>query len=115
MGGIDEIKKNLEAFKSRFYKRQALIGFALFLILLLSTFLLINSLEYSFWLASSIRSSLFFGFLTFNAVSFYLLVMKPLLKLFHVKQGMSDDQAAVAIAEHFPEISDKLRDRKSVV
>ncbi|WP_425389675.1 DUF4175 family protein [Ekhidna sp.] len=108
MSGIEEIKDKLESFKRRYYTRQLIIGILSFLIINAVVFLAINSLESRFWLGVTGRTILFFGFLAFIMVTAYSSIVQPILKLAHLKKGLNDEQAAIEIARHFPQIEDKL-------
>lgn len=108
MSGIEEIKNKLASFKRKFYYRQLLVGSLLFLIINTSVFLLISSLEHSFWLSPSGRKILFFGFLGLLLSSLYTLVIRALLQLTHLRKGLSNEDAAQVVSRHFPEIEDRL-------
>jgi hypothetical protein len=108
MSGIEEIKNKLESFKRKFYIRQAIVGTLVFLILSVALFLIINSLEYQLWLGRGVRTAIFFGFLLFIILALFFLVFKPLLQIFQLKKGMTDERAAAVIIKSFPELEDKL-------
>ncbi|MEP5636143.1 MAG: hypothetical protein ABJL43_11190, partial [Maribacter dokdonensis] len=108
MSGLEEIKSKIASFKRRFYLRQTILGVLGFLILNSSVFFLLSTLEHQFWLGVVGRSILFFGFLLFLIVSAYLLLAQPILMFTKLRKGLSDEQAAVEISKHFPEIEDKL-------
>ncbi len=108
MGGIKEIKHKLKEFKKRYYVRQILVGTMLFLILSISLFLLVNSIEYGLWMSSVLRSVTFFLSLITIAFLFFWLVGRPLSLLTKLGKGMSDADAAREISKHFPDIKDKL-------
>ena len=71
-------------------------------------FLLINAFEYYSWSSVAIRTSLFYLYLSLNAIILVKLVIIPLLKLFRIGGVISDDEAAKIIGRHFPEVQDKL-------
>lgn len=108
MTGIEEIKEKLETFKKKFYVRQSLLGAVIFFIFSVSLFLVLNSVEYQFWLSKTLRTILFFSFLIFTLTVFILLVIKPVLQLLKVRKGISDENAAEEITKSFPELEDKL-------
>lgn len=108
MSGIEDVKIRLKSFKRKYYIRQALIGGLIFLTLSITLFLLVNSLEYQFWLGKTARAFVFFGFLSSILFGLYTLVVRPLLQLFELKNGISDKKAAQEISKSFPEIEDKL-------
>lgn len=108
MTGIEEIKSKLETFKRKYYVRQALLGALMSLIFCVSLFLILNTVEYQFWLSRALRGILFFSFVTFTLSTLSFLLIKPLLQLFHLRKGISDEKAAAEIAASFPELEDKL-------
>ena len=108
MSGLEEIKQKLSTFKRRFYIRQVIIGIIGFLIVNSVAFLLSSGLEHQFWLGVTGRTVLFFGFLVLILTSFYFLILKPVLKLLNLSNGLTDEEAALEIANHFQEIEDKL-------
>ncbi|WP_420317218.1 hypothetical protein [Ekhidna sp.] len=108
MSGLEEVKSKLESFKRRYHIRQLIIGILSFLIINSIAFLAINSLESQFWLGVMGRAILFFTFLSLLLISIYSFIVQPILKLAHLKRGLSDEKAAVEISKYFPEIEDKL-------
>lgn len=108
MSGIQEIKNKLETFKRKFYVRQSLLGGLIFLIFSISLFLVLNTVEYQFWLSKTLRTFIFFSFLSLSLTIFSLLLIKPLLQLFRLRNGMTDEKAAEEITKSFPELEDKL-------
>ncbi|WP_436514450.1 DUF4175 family protein [Ekhidna sp. To15] len=108
MNGLEEIKNKLESFKKRYYIRQIALGIIGFLILNSVVFLGISGLEHQFWLGITGRTILFFSFLILILASAFFLFIRPLLMLFHLNKGLSDENAANEITKHFPEIEDKL-------
>lgn len=108
MSGIDEIKSRLQAFKKRYYLRKILIGSLLFLITAAVLFLVVNGLEYKLWMGTAARSVLFFSGLTLLSCLIYFLILQPLIYVFKLKRGISDEEAAKEISRSFPEIQDRL-------
>jgi len=108
MSSLEEIKNKLEAYKSKYYQRQLLVGLLSFIILTLSTFLLLAFLEHNLWMSSVARTILFFLFLFTSLGSLYTLVIAPLLKYIKVRHGLKDEEAANEIAQFFPKIEDRL-------
>ena len=108
MGGIEEIRNKLESFKKRFYIRQLIAGILLFIIINGLYFLIASSLEHSFWLSSTGRAILFFGLVSLLGSTLYHFMIKPILNLIALRKGISDEEAAKIITEHFTEIEDRL-------
>ena len=108
MAGLEELKSKIESFKKRYHTRQLIVGILGFVILNAAVFLAIVGLEYRLWLGVPVRTILFFVFLLLILGSGYLLIIKPMMILTKLKQGLSDKEAAKAISNHFSEIEDKL-------
>ncbi|RED94137.1 DUF4175 family protein [Marinoscillum furvescens] len=104
----ENIKNNLNRYKTKYYWNQLIRGI-LFLSFTIGSILLIFSLlEDIFWFSSTTRLVLFVVFLLAVIGSFILWIGIPLLGLLHLRQGITDEQAAIEIGQHFPEIGDKL-------
>lgn len=108
MSGLEEIRNRLESFKRRYYIRQIVLGLIGFLIINGVVFLAISSLEHQFWLGVTGRAILFFGFIILILISAYQLFIQPIMMLTKLRKGLSDEDAATEISNHFPEVEDKL-------
>ena len=108
MSGLEEIRNRLESFKRRYYIRQIVLGLIGFLIINSVVFLGISSLEHQFWLGVTGRAILFFGFIILIVISGYRLFIQPIMMLAKLKKGLSDEEAATEVSNHFPEVEDKL-------
>ena len=103
-----ELKDRLQAFKKKYYLNKILRGSILFIAFLLTTFLLINSIEFSARLNTTGRSILFFSYIGLVILSFIYLIGQYLPLIYKNKKQLSNEEAAAQIGKFFPEISDKL-------
>lgn len=98
----------LKAFKKKYYQNLLIKGSILSLALLLSIFLVFNSLEYTLRLGSAFRGILLLLFIVILIVVVWKWVMTPVSRLFNLKKQLSHEQAAIQIGRYFPKINDKL-------
>ena len=108
LGNFEHIIQSLEAFIKKYYTNTLIKGVLLFLTFGLLLFLLVTGTEHILWLSPSVRSVLFFGFLTILLVLGYYYLLVPLAYLFRIKKGIGEKRASVLIGKHFPSIGDKL-------
>lgn len=108
MGSNEALKSQLKAYKQKFYKNKAIKGAILLLAFVLSFFILTNTLEFSARLDTTGRALLFYSFVIGSGLAFYFWVGKYLWLLKDVSRQISNEEAAVQIGNHFPEVSDKL-------
>lgn len=100
------ITTRINAFKKKYYISLMLKGIIISLGVLLSVFLVINTLEYSFRFGSIARATLLFLFIGTGVYCLSKYVVFPFYKL--VKHGMDDEEAAKKIGSFFPQVSDRL-------
>lgn len=100
--------QKLDEFIRKYYKNQALRGAIYSTAFLLVSFLFISIIEYFGHFSTTIRTILFYVFLTANLGILGYFVAIPLLKLFKLGSIISHEQAAQIIGKHFPNVSDKL-------
>ena len=108
MGSNEAIKKQLQDYKRKFYKDKAVRGGIYLLAILLASFLLINTIEFSGRLNNLGRGILLYSFLLSLIGLSYYLVFRHLVKIRDLNKHLSNEQAAVEIGKFFPNISDKL-------
>lgn len=106
--GKQSLIAKLRAYKKKYYVNRLLKGCILSLTLLLSAFLLVNSVEFALRLDSLPRAVLFFGFLGFSLYVLFSYLILPIWYLIDNKRQISDEEAACQIGKYFPEISDQL-------
>jgi hypothetical protein len=105
---VKAIFDKIDAYKRKYYKNLLIKGSLFTLALILSAFLIVSTVEYFGRFSSSIRGTLFFGFLGLVGYSLIFWVIKPLLYLFHFNEPLSHEKAANEIGKFFPEIGDRL-------
>lgn len=108
MGSNEAIKKQLQDYKRKFYKDKAVRGGIYLLAIVLGSFLLINTIEFSGRLNNLGRGILLYTFLITLLGLGYYLVARHLLKIKDLNKHLSNEQAAIEIGKFFPDISDKL-------
>ena len=108
MGSNESLIRQLNDYKRKYYKNKAIRGSLILIGILLLSFLLINTIEFSAHLSKTGRALLFYGFVFGALVAFVVLVFRHLLSMFNHKQQMSNEEAAIQIGKFFPEVSDKL-------
>jgi len=105
---IHDIKKELRAYKKKFYTNKLLKGIIFFLAILFSAFLLGNLLEFLGNLPTIGRAIVFFCFLGISLYSLVFWVLYPIYQLLRLDNYLSDKEAAIQIGAFFPDIKDKL-------
>ncbi|MFV0598377.1 MAG: DUF4175 family protein [Bacteroidales bacterium] len=102
------IISKLDKFIRKYYKSKLIKGILYCVFLLLSFFLILNTLEYFGYYSTLTRSILFYSFLTIALLILYFFILVPLFKIFRLTKTISYKEAANIIGTHFPEVSDKL-------
>ncbi|MFN6944000.1 MAG: hypothetical protein ACK4ND_03565 [Cytophagaceae bacterium] len=105
---FDIIINNLKGYKRKFYINQLLKGSIIFLALVLSSYLIITTLEFYGRFSTYIRFFLFSGFVGLSVFALIKWVANPISHLFALRKQLSDEEAAKQIGMHFPAVSDKL-------
>lgn len=105
---IRHIVSQLRAYKRKYYLNKLARGSIFFGAVLLSVFLLFNSIEYTAHLNSVGRAVLLFSFITLFVIILVYWIIDPLLKISSNKRQLSDEEAARQIGLFFPEVKDKL-------
>jgi hypothetical protein len=105
---IAALSSRIEEYKRKFYLNRLVKGSIFSLAVILSAYLVFNTLEYFGHFGSFFRGVLFFGFILAFGLSTFFWVIKPLLFLYGKRTPLSDEIAANQIGKFFPEVSDKL-------
>ncbi|MFD0931852.1 hypothetical protein ACFQ0R_04485 [Psychroflexus salinarum] len=103
------IENKLERFIQKFYTNLLIKGALLFLGFSLLLFIFGAALEYFLWFDSGVRTLLFWTIITAEAVLFFKLILMPIGQLFKLSKGIDFNEASSQIGNHFPEVSDKLK------
>ncbi|MEJ2161889.1 MAG: hypothetical protein P8X60_00795 [Robiginitalea sp.] len=102
------ILEKLEAFISRYYRRQLIKGVFVFLFLGGLLFLFIGGLEYFLWMSTGMRRILLWIGLAAEGYLLVRYILRPLLLLFRLRKGLSHKEGSQIIGTHFPQVSDRL-------
>lgn len=105
---FNKILNWLKSYKKKYYQNLLIKGIILSTALLVSIFLLFNSIEYTLRLGSPFRAALLFIFISILLVVGWKWVITPIFQLFNIQKQLSHEEAAKQIGTYFPEISDKL-------
>lgn len=104
----NSILSELKKYKRKYYFNILLKGILVTLALVLSVYVLFNTLEYIGRFSSLIRAILFYSFVGLASVTFLIWILVPITNLLNLNKQISDDEAARQIGQYFPEIDDKL-------
>ena len=104
----DEIVAKLQAYKRKYYQNKLIKGGILALGILCTSYIIINSLEYTVRFGTPARALMFFGFIILLAWALYRWIVDPIWKLVTLNRQLSDDEAASQIGKYFPAVRDKL-------
>ncbi len=105
---ISTLLGQLDEYKRKFYTNLLLKGILFSAAVVLSAYLLFNTLEYFGHFGSIFRTVLFFGFVAVFLFSAIFWVIKPLVYLYGKQKPLSNEQAAQQIGRFFPEVGDRL-------
>lgn len=106
--GYDLLIEKLDSFIRKYYKNQVLRGLLYTVALVGGFFLLISLLEYVGRFSSAVRMVLFWSFLLSSLYIIGRFIIMPLVKLYHLGEVISYEQASAIIGKHFSEVQDKL-------
>lgn len=104
----DQLIDRIESYIKKYYVNQALKGLIISATLSLISFLVLISYVYLSEPDSIIRTALFFGYVTFLAITVGFYVINPLLRMNKLGKRLSQEDAAANIGDHFPEVQDQL-------
>ncbi|SDL70600.1 DUF4175 family protein [Siphonobacter aquaeclarae] len=105
---VDSLLVQLDEYKRKYYANLLLKGVIFSAAVVLSAYLLFNTLEYFGHFGKTFRTLLFFGFLGVFLSSMLFWVIKPLIFLYGRKKPLSNEEAARQIGRFFPEVGDRL-------
>lgn len=100
--------RKLDEFIRKHYLNQLLRGIIYSSAIILATFIIFNVVEYHYYLSTTGRKILFFGFLAGSGALLYRLVTEPLLHYYRLGKIISHEQAAEVIGKHFSNVQDRL-------
>lgn len=102
------LKNRLESFINKYYIVELLRGIILFVLVWLSYFVIIYTIESQLYSSVTFRTILFFFTLIFTFVIFILWIFFPLLKVFKYGRDIDYKKSNWIINRHFPELKDQL-------
>ena len=98
----------LESFIKKYYTNKIIQGLIFLLLFAISAFLLFTILEYYGRFEKTIRTIFFFSYIAGNITILTKYIIIPLLKIFKIGNRLDYISASKIIAQHFPEINDKV-------
>ena len=105
---LAQVRAELDAYKHKFYLSLLVRGGLVAAALLLSLFVVFNTLEYFLYLPTMLRAGLLFSFLALAAYAVGRWLWQPLAALTNLRRMLSDEQAARQVGELFPQVQDRL-------
>lgn len=108
MSTFSIIQQKLEQFIKKYYTNELIKGAILFFAIGLLYLLITLLVEYFLWLSPMGRTVLFWTFVLVELGLFVRFIAFPLAKLFKLQSGISQEEAAKIIGNHFPQVNDKL-------
>lgn len=105
---VKALFEKIDEYKRQYYKNLLIKGSLFTLAILLSSFLLLNTIEYFGRFSSVIRGALLFAFIGVALYSLIFWVIKPVLYLLHFNEPLTYEKAAKEIGKFFPEVGDRL-------
>ena len=108
MDNFNRIRAKLQEFIKKYYFNELLKGLLLFFAIGVLYFIFTLFVEHFLWLKPAGRTFLFWLFVFIELLLFSRYIISPLVKLFGLKQGITEVEASKIIGNHFPEVKDKL-------
>jgi hypothetical protein len=105
---LTQVRAELEAYKRKFYLSLLVRGGLVAAALLLSLFVVFNTLEYFLYLPTAVRATLLFSFLALAVYAVGRWLWQPIAALTNLRRLLSDEQAARQVGELFPQVQDRL-------
>ncbi|MCX7650902.1 MAG: DUF4175 family protein [Flavobacteriales bacterium] len=105
---VDSLRSNLEKFIRKYHLNAAIRGVLIHTGLTAGSLLLVVLVEYWGWTSREVRTVLFFGYAAVFLGATVAWILLPLLRLWRLRPGLDDVQAARIVGDHFPEIRDRL-------
>ncbi len=105
---LAQVRAELDAYKRKFYLSLLVRGGLVAAALLLSLFVVFNTLEYFLYLPAAVRAGLLFGFLALAVYAVGRWLWQPLAALANLRRLLSDEQAARQVGDLFPQVQDRL-------
>lgn len=107
-GNYELLISKLDQFIRKYYLNKLIRGLLYSVGIIVLSFLVINLLEYFFYLSTTVRKVMFYGFFGLSGLTLLGWVLIPALHYFKLGKLISHHQAAQVIGEHFTNVKDKL-------
>ncbi|HBI39354.1 MAG TPA: hypothetical protein DDY16_00160 [Tenacibaculum sp.] len=108
MENFKKIELKLKQFSKKYYANELIKGTLLFVSLGVIYLFITIFIEFFLWLDTSLRTLLFWLFITVEVVLLIRFILFPVFKITGLKKGISFEEASKIIGKHFPEVNDKL-------
>ena len=108
MKAYSHIEQKLAFFYKKYYTNELIKGAILFCFLGALFFFIIVYLEFFLWLTPFFRSILLVFFIFIEGYLFFKFILKPILYLIKLKNGIKEFESSKIIGDHFSEVQDKL-------
>jgi len=108
MNNKELIYNKISDFVRKYYLNKLLRGAIFFVLITLLTFIVYAVLEYFSYFNTTIRSILFYSYISLFVVTFIFYILIPLGKIAGFGKQLTRKQIAEIIGKHFSEIDDKL-------
>lgn len=105
---IETLLIKLDEYKRKYYLNLLLKGVIFSAAVLLSAYLIFNTVEYFGRFGTTFRGILFFTFLAVLLLTLVFWIIKPLVFLYGMQKPLSNEEAAKQVGKYFPEVGDKL-------
>lgn len=105
---IRQLLDKLDEYKRKYYLNRLLKGVIFSAAVLLSAYLLVNTLEYFGRFSTPLRATLFFLFLATLGFTLVFWILKPAFFLLGKNKPLSNEEAARQVGHYFPEVEDRL-------
>lgn len=108
MDNYNIIRRRIKQFIRKYYLNQIIKGSLLTLTIIGIMFLVFVLPESKFYFSETVRMGLFFLFIGLTIVLAGKYIFLPVSRLFKIKKGIDEHEAARIIGNHFTEVKDKL-------
>lgn len=98
----------LDDFITKYYKNQIIRGIILSLLIFVTYFSIIATVEYFAYLPQFYRYIIFYSTIALSSLVLIYFVLVPIFHLFRLGKVMDYNSAALLVSTHFPDLQDKL-------
>ncbi|WP_291721300.1 DUF4175 family protein [Bernardetia sp.] len=105
---IEALYANIQSYKRKYYKNLLLKGTLLAISAFLGAFAIVSILEYFGNFNSTLRTVLFYSFVSVSIFSLVYWVAIPIYQLFTMDKQLPHNEAAKQIGRYFPQVQDRL-------